>query len=139
MLRPLHEIENEDGSITVLFKHHREYPKGSGKVHTQITLRGEAQLEDVEEMERAPEGAKMDASIRLACSLSSSGKGPGMNRLALRAMHPRDILRAIKVASQILGATLGVDEKGNEQDEAQAAAQAEELEKKDSPKTGEPT
>lgn len=92
-------VTNEDGTVTVMLKTPITY---KGKDIASITMRQEANIDDVEEMERAGEGRKLDAGIRLASSLSSSGNGPGVHRLAIRAMKMSDILKIVAVASKAL-------------------------------------
>lgn len=115
-------IKNDDGTVTVVLKTPITY---KGKDIASITMRTEAVLADVEEMERAEDGRKLDAGIRLAASLSSSGNGPGVHRLAIRAMSMSDILKIVAVASK----SLKIDEDDAEGEEDQD-------EKKPGPSTG---
>ena len=117
-------IKNEDGTTTVHLKTPISY---KGKDITSITMRDEANIDDVEEMERAGEDRKLDAGIRLAASLSGSGNGPGVHRLAIRAMKMHDILKIISVASK----ALKIDEDDADDEEGQGEG------KKSGPSTGE--
>lgn len=103
---------NEDGTVTVRLKVPKEY---KGKLIDSVTMRTEATIDDIEEMERAGEGRKLDAGIRLASSLSSSGSGPGVHRLAIRAMAMADIVKLIAVASK----ALKIDDEDGDAEEGQ--------------------
>lgn len=88
---------NADGTTTVTFKKPHKYNE---KEYTSITLRSEANLEDIEAMEKAADGAKMDAGIRLAASLSAGIDGFGMPYQAIRKLPLSDILRIVAAASK---------------------------------------
>lgn len=103
---------NDDGTVTVTLKHPITF---KGKEITAVTMRTEAGIGDVEEMEQAAAGKKLDAGIRLAAALSSGPSGPGVHRLAIRAMKMSDIIKLIEVASKSISVEDDDTEEGQEE------------------------
>lgn len=99
--------QNEDGTTTVTFK---APLKHNAKEYASITLRAEANLEDMEAMEKAQEGAKLDMGLRLASSLSAGIDGFGVPLTALRKLPLSDIARLVAAASKCVKIDMEDDE-----------------------------